>query len=137
MKWRCSFLFFVLLNQLRSAQTFFKTLPVTFSLIVSIFNVKTDNGEIKSSIFDANMNFPHRSRHIVHNLCSQSFLRRSRSRRENLQQEEHVWVKPGRGIIAQERALTFETPFFDGAQGIIAMILALAGRYHTVLSTSN
>ena len=39
--------------------------------------------------------------------------------------EEHVWVKPGRGITAQEKALTFETPFFDGAQGIIAMILAL------------
>ena len=38
---------------------------------------------------------------------------------------EHVWVKPERGIIEQEKALTFETPVFDGAQGIIAMILAL------------
>ena len=71
------------------------------------------------------MNFPHRSRHIVYNLCSQSFLRRTRSRRENLQSEEYVWVKPGRGIKPQEIALSFETPFFDGAQGIIAMILAL------------
>ena len=26
--------------------------------------------------------------------------------------------------MAQEKAPTFETPFFDGAQGIIAMILA-------------
>ena len=34
-------------------------------------------------------------------------------------------MKPGRGILAQEKALTFETPFFDGAQGIIPMILAL------------
>ena len=34
-------------------------------------------------------------------------------------------MKPRRGIMAQEKALTFETPFFDGAQGIIAMILAL------------
>ena len=34
-------------------------------------------------------------------------------------------MKPGRGILAQEKALTFETPFFDGAQGIIPMIVAL------------
>ena len=34
-------------------------------------------------------------------------------------------MKPGRGITAQEKALTFETPYFDKAQGIIAMILAL------------
>ena len=34
-------------------------------------------------------------------------------------------MKPGRGILSQEKALTFETPFFDGAQGIIPMILAL------------
>ena len=27
--------------------------------------------------------------------------------------------------MAQEKALTFKTPFFDGAKGIIAMILAL------------
>ena len=46
-------------------------------------------------------------------------------RGEKTYNREHVWVKPRRGIIAQERALTFETPFFDGAQGIIAMILAL------------
>ena len=38
---------------------------------------------------------------------------------------EHVSVKPGRGIVAQQKALTFETPFFDEAQGIIARILAL------------
>ena len=34
-------------------------------------------------------------------------------------------MKPGRGITAQEKALNFETPFFDGARGIIAIILAL------------
>ena len=34
-------------------------------------------------------------------------------------------MKPGRGIVAQQKALTFETPFFDEAQGIIARILAL------------
>ena len=44
---------------------------------------------------------------------------------EKTYNRKHVWVKPRRGIIAQERALTFETPFFDGAQEIIAMILAL------------
>ena len=42
-------------------------------------------------------------------------------------------MKPGRGIIAQEKALSFETPFFDGAQGIIAMILALLA-YTTLFS---
>ena len=46
-------------------------------------------------------------------------------------------MKPGRGIIAQEKALTFETQFFDGAQGKIAMILALLKDTNTVLSTSN
>ena len=35
--------------------------------------------------------------------------------------------------MAQEKALTFETPFFDGAQGIIAMILALLA-YTTLFS---
>ena len=34
-------------------------------------------------------------------------------------------MKPGRGIIAEEKTLTFEIPFFDGAQGKTAMILAL------------
>ena len=42
-------------------------------------------------------------------------------------------MKPGRGIIAHEKALTFETPFFDGAQGIIKMILALLA-YTTLFS---
>ena len=35
--------------------------------------------------------------------------------------------------MAQEKALPFETPFFDGAQGIIAMILALLA-YTTLFS---
>ena len=42
-------------------------------------------------------------------------------------------MKPGRGITAQEKALTFETPFLDGAQGIIAMILPLLA-YTTLFS---
>ena len=59
------------------------------------------------------MNFPHRSRHLVHNLCSQSFLRRISSRRGNLERGTCLG-EPGKG--AQEKALTFET---------FAMIVAL------------
>ena len=59
------------------------------------------------------MNFPHHSRHIVHNLCSQSFLRRISSRREKLERGTCLG-ETGKG--AQEKSLTFET---------FAMIVAL------------
>ena len=123
MKWRCS-LFFVLLNQLRSAQTFFKRLPVTFSPIVSIFDVKTDNGETKNLFLIPISTFLIAAA-ILYTTFVPSLSLEEADHGEKTYNREHVWVKPRRGIIAQERALTFETPFFDGAQGIIAMILAL------------
>ena len=108
----------------RSAQTFFKTLPVTFSPIVSTFNIKTDNGEITILFWMPIWTFLIAAA-ILYTTFVPSLSLEESDHGGKTYNREHVSVKPGRGIVAQQKALTFETPFFDEAQGIIARILAL------------
>ena len=70
------------------------------------------------------MNFPHRSRHIVHNLCSQSFRRGIGSRGENLWPGTCLG-ETGKGDFSIRKSAHFWNSILRWSPGNNPMILAL------------